>query len=161
HFTFFALDALEKLQDKIDFKALSPQQTLELARRIALEHAPHENLVRNLTETFMPYRDALKKGDRPAALKTLMDITLAENSGCYAFRLGARFLEQYLLGAISFGGKRVTLEGPWWVAKRQEMWKRRAQADREGILYGLPQVKNPAANANDALPAKRHWWSLT
>jgi hypothetical protein len=158
HFTFFALDALAQLKDKFDVTELDPQQTLDLARRIALEHVPHENLVRALSETFAPYREALKTQTREEALKTLMEITLDEKSGPHALRLGARFLEKYLKGVVRFGEKRTILEGPWWDAKRKELEHRLAQAEEQGILYGLPQ-KQPA-NTNLAPPVKRRWWQL-
>ncbi|MEZ0223075.1 MAG: hypothetical protein ACAH83_00850 [Alphaproteobacteria bacterium] len=157
HFTFFALDALAQMQEKIDFKALTPQQTLQLARRIALEHTPHENLVRNLSDAFQPYRDTLKSHGRDTALKVLMEITLAEESGYYAFRLGAQMLEKYLQGSISVGGKKVKLEGPWWDEKRKELDQRLAKLDKEGILYGFPLVQQPA-NTNTAPAPKKSWW---
>lgn len=160
HFTFFALDALAQLQDKIDFKALTPQQTLQLARRIALEHTPHENLVRNLSEAFQPYRDTLKSHGRDTALKVLMEITLAEESGYYAFRLGAQMLDKYLKGQISVGGKKVMLEGPWWDEKRKELDQRLTKLEKDGILYGFPQVQKQPVNTNTAPAAKKSWWRI-
>ncbi|TAL27574.1 MAG: hypothetical protein EPN97_17055 [Alphaproteobacteria bacterium] len=158
HFTFFALDELEQLQDRIDFKALTPQQSLQLARRVALQHAPHENLVRNLSEAFQPYRDVLKSHGRETALKVLMQITLAEESGYYAFRLGAQMLEKYLQGSVSVGGKKVLLEGLWWDEKRKELEQRLSRLDQEGILYGFPQMQNSPANTNTAPAPKKSWW---
>jgi len=154
HFTSFTLEAFAKVKDKIDFEALTPVEALHLARRFALENAPHESLMNNLIDIFQPYRDALDSGmPRTEALKVLAEITLGPNTGYYTFKLGSIVLEQYLEGNILHGGKRLDLEGPYWDEKREEIAARYIQSAKEGILTGFPlksQKLPPASNNNDA-----------
>ncbi|MDE1152247.1 MAG: hypothetical protein PW788_06905 [Micavibrio sp.] len=154
HFTSFTLEAFGKVKDKIDFDALTPVETLHLARRFALENAPHESLMRNLLDVFQPYRDALATGmPYSDALKVLAEITLGPNTGYYTFRLGSIVLEQYLEGNIMRGGKHIDLQGPYWDEKRSEIATRYIQVSKEGILTGFPlkaAKQQPAANGNAA-----------
>jgi len=154
HFTSFTLDAFAKVQGKIDFSALTPQQSLQLARRFALEHTPHESTMRGLAEAFAPYRAASKKTpeDREAALKLLAEITLGDAvKGYYTFRLGARMLSRYLNDGVSVNGTRIQLRGDDWDRIRRAMRQRELQIARDEILAGFP-LKKPASPANNNRP---------
>ena len=60
----------------------------------------------------------------------------------------------------------IKLEGEYWDSVRQRMAERRAQLDKEGVLLGMPHLKEPrapkAANANiePPKPPKKSGWSL-
>ncbi len=150
HFTSFTLDEFAKVQEKIDFKALTPDESLHLARRFALEHTPHESLMRSLMTAFQPYRDALKANpaDRVDALKVLAEIALGDDTGYYTFKLGAKMLEPYLKGNVTIGGQRLKLEGPYWDAKRRAFALRSLQVEKEDILAGFPLKNKTPANNN-------------
>lgn len=158
HFTSFTLDEFAKVQDSIDFAALTPQQSLQLARRFALEHTPHESTMRGLAEAFAPFRDALKQNpeDREAALKVLADITLGDEvKGYYTFRLGARMLSRYLNDGVSVKGQRILLRGAEWDRIRADMRAREMKLAKQDILTGFPLKKTPAAaNANTRGPRR-------
>lgn len=150
HFTFFALDALEKMQDRIDFQALSPRETLELARRIALEHTPPDRLVFALQDIFAEYRRVRDRDGDVPALHVLADITLDDKAGYHAFKVGRAVLNRFLDGKILLGGAPCLLKGRYWDSVYSELQQRDAAIEREGLLHGFPQ-KQPV---NDNMPSR-------
>jgi hypothetical protein len=124
HFTFFALDALGQMKD-VNFHALSPRETLDLARRIAAENTPPERLVQRLQHVFRDYRDVRRNDGDVAALAMLADITLDENADRNTFRVGKAVLDRFLAGTILIGGRPCLLEGRYWDSVRGALWRHR------------------------------------
>lgn len=64
HFTSFTLEKLLDMRGHVDMARLTPQQTRDLATRIALAHTPNDLMVEKTAEAFKPFQDALRKASR-------------------------------------------------------------------------------------------------
>lgn len=150
HFTTLALDELNRIKGKVDFKAMTPAETTLLAQRVALEHVPHPDIINSVARSFHPVRQTLKRtGDHEAALRALADITLENENAFYIFRIGSRVLEPFLAGKI----QGVKLEGQHWDDVRARMDKHMQRLDAKGILIGIPlkTEKPPVKDQDNAL----------
>lgn len=150
HFTAYVIDALVEHKDKIDFKAMTPDQTRTLAWRFAAKYAPPTPVLNTLTLAFAPFRRALKENgkDFEASLKTLADITLKGVPKSHVFKTGKKILDKFLYDYMRYDGKAVELKGSYWDNVREQLKTQEFLLEQEGILAGIPRSKTPAANEN-------------
>ena len=148
HFTMLTLDEVAKIKDKLDIKNMSPQQTSDLASRLALEHTPHADVTNSIAYEFEPVRQTLKRTQNiEAAMKTLADIILDDNADYYAIKIGGRALQPFLKGEVrNADGTPYELKGAYWNSVRDEMNTKLASLDKEGLLFGMP-LKGAAPKA--------------
>ncbi|MDE1152242.1 MAG: hypothetical protein PW788_06880 [Micavibrio sp.] len=146
HFTTLAIDEIATLRDKLDITAMTPDQTIKLAQRIALEHTPHFDATDTVSAAFRPVRQAMQgSGDIDVALKMLADIALASDNAYYTFKIGSRVLKPFLNGEVrSADGTPYKLEGQYWDNVRAEMAGKTQQLKEDGILFGMPLKGQPA-----------------
>jgi len=147
HFTTLALDEIANLRDKLDIAAMTPDQTIKLAQRIALEHTPHFDATDTISAAFRPVRQAMQgTGDIETALKALADIALASDNAYYTFKIGSRVLKPFLNDEVrSADGEIYKLQGKYWDDVRAEMTAKEKQLKDDGILFGMP-LKGDADN---------------
>ncbi len=186
HFTTLSIDAMPKLLEKLDVQALTPAETAALSARVALQNTPHMEVMATVARNFRDVQKTIAQTrSLSKGLKALAEITLSddhEKSETYfTFRIGSSALQRFLDGKVNFDvetqkmlfGERVSndtgpikLEGEYWDGVRQRMADRRAQLDKEGVLLGMPHLKEPrapkAANTNvePPKPPKKSGWSL-
>ncbi len=186
HFTTLSIDAMPKLLEKLDVKALTPEETAALSARVALQNTPHIEVMATVAHNFRAVKRTIAQtGDVEEGLKALAEITLGEDHAkretYFTFRIGSSALQRFLDGKVGFDietqkllfGKQVSrdtspikLEGKYWDDVRDRMAERRAQLDKEGVLLGMPHLKEPRAakpaNTNDAPPPpkKSGGWSI-
>lgn len=186
HFTTLSIDAMPKLLEKLDVKALTPAETAALSARVALQNTPHIEVMATVAHNFRAVKRTIAQtGNVEEGLKALAEITLgddhAKRETYFTFRIGSSALQRFLDGKVGFDaetqkmlfGKQIwrdtspiKLEGRYWDDVRDRMAERRAQLDKEGVLLGMPHLKEPRAakpaNTNDAPPPpkKSGGWSL-
>lgn len=148
HFTTIALDEVSRLTDKLDIKAMTPDQTIKLAQRVALEHTPHFDATDIVGASFEPVRLVRERtGSIEASLKVLADIALASDNAYYTFKIGSRVLKPFLNDEVRDGNNQpILLKGAYWDKVRQELAERGAQLKDDGILFGMP-LKGQAPKA--------------
>jgi hypothetical protein len=151
HFTFFALEALEKMKDEIDVYSLTPRATLALARRIAVENTPPERLVRDLRHAFHDYRALRRREGIVPALEMLADAILNSEADDRLFKVGRAVLRDFLKGNITVDGKTCLLEGRYWDSVRDELRSRDAKPDRQRLPF------NQASNDNAQRRPRFRW----
>jgi hypothetical protein len=141
HFTSFALDALRPLLDKIDVKALTPQQMTDLSWNIAAKFSLPENLIQQLDAAFKTVKSKVTKGAAvEERLKPVADF-LCGDVDDHVFRAGLAYLKPYLETGTGFKGKSVDLSGDYWDMVRKTL------AEKEPKL-----VKNNAIKFPDKKP---------
>jgi hypothetical protein len=121
HFTFFALKALERLQEDIDVTKLSPRESLDLARRIAAENTPSEKFVMSLKDAFAPYRRARREGGIFEGLAVLAEMSLDRRETRAVADISTAVLAEFLDGKISIDGHPCPLRGRYWDAVRDDL----------------------------------------
>jgi hypothetical protein len=149
HFTMLAVDEIITLKDKLDIKNMTPQQTADLASRLALKHTPHADITNSIAYEFEPVRVAMERTRNiEAAMKTLADIILDDNADYYAIKIGGRALKPFLDGEVRNGkGETFELKGAYWNSVREELKTKLADLDNEGLLFGMP-LKGAAPKAD-------------
>ncbi|MDI1226061.1 MAG: hypothetical protein PSY14_00050 [bacterium] len=186
HFTTLSIDAMPKLLEKLDVQALTPAETAALSARVALQNTPHIEVMATVARNFQEVKRIIARtGDLEAALKKMAEITLSDDheraETYFTFRIGSSALQRFLDGKVGFDvetqkmlfGQQVSrdttpikLEGRYWDDVRDRMAERRAQLANEGVLLGMPHLKDPrapkAANANiePPKPPKKSGWNL-
>lgn len=183
HFTTLSIDAMPKLLEKLDVQALTPTESTALAARIALQNTPHIEVMATVAHNFRDVKRMIAQtGDVEAGLKVLAEITLdddhARRETYFTFRIGSSALQRFLDGKVGFDietqkllfGKQVSrdtsplkLEGKYWDEVRERVAERRAQLEQEGVLLGMPHLKEPrtAKPANTNTPKKNGGgWNL-
>ena len=149
HFTTLVVDEVAALKDKLDIKAMTPQQTAELAGRIALQFTPHMDVTNEAAYSFQSVRETMQYSrSLEEGLKELAKVTLAEGVEYHTFKIGARALERFLDGKISTQDGPITLEGRFWDGVRRDLDARMAKLDSEGLLLGMPLKGSKAFNDN-------------
>ncbi len=140
HFTTLAIDELAQLKDKLDIKAMTPDQTIKLAQRLSLEHTPHFDATDTISAAFRPVRQAMQQSENiETALKVLADIALASDNAYYTFKIGARVLAPFLNGEVQNGnGEKMLLKGDYWDDVREQMRDKSASLKKDGLLFGMP-----------------------
>lgn len=170
HFTTLSIDAMPKILEKLDVNALTPEQTAVLASRIALQNTPHVDVMANVAHNFRNVLPRIHKtGDLVEGLREIAEVTLASDQAYFTYKIGASALRRFLEGKVTFDHETqiqlfgevvskdtgvIRLEGQYWDDVRRRMKERAEQLDREGVLLGMPHLKNPkpAAPANDFAP---------
>ena len=180
HFTTLSIDAMPKLLEKLDVQALKPEETTALAARVALQNTPHIEVMHTVAQNFRDVRRTIARTQSlEEGLKVMAEVTLSqdhENRETYfTFRIGSSALQRFLDGKVGFDietqkmlfGEQVSrstapikLEGEYWDGVRKRMDARREQLDREGVLLGMPHLKEPrapkaAANGNEPPKPKK------
>lgn len=148
HFTMLTLDEVTKLKDTLDIKKMSPQQTSDLASRLALEHTPHADVTNSIAYEFEPVRQTMKRTRNiEAAMKTLADIVLADDADFYAIKIGGRALKPFLNGEVrNADGTPYEFKGAYWNSVKDELNAKLASIDHDGLLFGMP-LKGEAPKA--------------
>lgn len=148
HFTMLTIDEVAKLQDKLDIKNMSPQQTADLASRLALEHTPHADITNSIAYEFEAVREVMRATRNiEAAMKALADIILDDKADYYAIKIGGRALKPFLDGEVRNGkGETFELKGAYWNSVRDELKTKLDTLDKEGLLFGMP-LKGAAPKA--------------
>lgn len=149
HFTMLAVDEVATLKDKLDIKNMSPQQTADLASRLALKHTPHADITNSIAYEFEPVRVAMQRTHNiEAAMKALADIILDDGADYYAIKIGGRALKPFLDGEVRNGkGEPFELKGAYWNSVRDELNTKLASIDTDGLLFGMP-LKGAAPKAD-------------
>lgn len=159
HFTTLALDELDAVKHKIDIKAMTPDQTMKLAQRIALEHTPHFDATDIIGASFSPVRMVMERsGSVEEGLKALAGIALASDNAFYTFKIGARVLKPFLNGEVLDGRTHqpIELKGDYWDKVRQDLAAKSAQLKDDGILFGMPlKGQPPKTSMADVIPFPR------
>jgi hypothetical protein len=141
HFTTLSIDEMKPLMDKLDVKAMTPDQTVKLAQRFALAHTPHADVTNNVAKSFNPVRETLRDThDIKEALKVLADISLSSDTAYYTFKIGSRVLKAFLDGEVrnAKDNSVFELKGDYWDGVRQKIAERDLQMKDEGLLLGMP-----------------------
>lgn len=156
HFTTLAIEEINHLKDKIDFKAMTPQQMVHLATRIALEHTPHADTTNAMAMIFDPFRRALHKTqDMAKALETLAGIALANKHDYHVFKIAHCVLSTFLDGKARNDNGPLILSGPFWDQARIDLKTHADSLKAHGILMGMPVVppKAPPSTGTQFRPA--------
>jgi hypothetical protein len=160
HFTTLGIDEVTRLKDKLDIQAMTPQQTAELAGRIALAYTPHADVTNEAARSFEPVRTVLQRTHSiEAALEKLAQITLSEDASYHTFKIGARCLERFLDNKVfkSKDGEPIALNGKFWDEVRTRVSERLAAIDDHGLLHDMPLKGQASAPKNTApLPPAEH-----
>lgn len=140
HFTMLTLDEVAKLKDTLDIKNMSPQQTADLASRLALEHTPHADVTNSIAYEFEAVRKTMQRTHSiEAGMKTLAEIILDDKADYYAIKIGGRALLPFLKGEVrGADGQPYELKGAYWDSVREELNTKLDQMDKEGLLFGMP-----------------------
>jgi len=156
HFTSFTLEKVLEIKDRVDIARLTPQQTLELATRIAVTRTPNDLIVEKTAAAFKPFKDALEKGE-PQALNRLAYIVL--NTRDYGvFKWGAPVLRGYMsgrLGGTTNGRRKIAIPAadftsPYWRKVKSMLTRKEFDFAKQDMLYGMRLPANPAqASSND------------
>jgi hypothetical protein len=141
HFTTLSIDEMKPLLDKLDVKAMTPDQTVKLAQRFALAHTPHADVTNKVAQSFESVRQTMREtGNMKETLRVLAEISLASETAYYTFKIGSRVLKSFLAGEVKNGrdGTVFELKGDYWDGVRQKIAERDLQMKDEGILMGMP-----------------------
>ncbi len=144
HFTAPVLEKIIEHNETIDYAALSPQETLDLARRFALLYAPNPGLADRLENTFASFL----KGATPDQTEKLFPFATAilETPFPPVFKYGSTAISALLSGKFRWGEETVRLEGAAWDNVRKKLATRLEKFEAEGEMFGLnlPKQKRPA-----------------
>lgn len=135
HFTTFVTDEIRRRRHEIDFKALTPADTANLARRFALEFMPPAPVIKTLADTFAKIRkDHPEPEER---FKATVDLALDPKTGYHAFIIAHRLLAGFLDGRIFFK-KPLTLSQEYKDDLRRKLALREIQLEKQDILFNMP-----------------------
>ena len=137
HFTSFALEALKSLQDKIDFKALTPQQVTALSWNIAAKFSLPQNLVKHLDETFETVRSKIAKGMAVEEKLKLVADLLRDEVDYHTFKSGLAHLKPHLETGTGFKGKTLNLSGEYWDGVRKALAEKEARLAKSNVIKFL------------------------
>jgi hypothetical protein len=149
HFTTLVVDEVEALKDRLDIRAMTPQQTAELAGRIALQFTPHMDVTNEAAHSFEPVRRVMRRtGSLEAGLEKLAETVLSPDVEYHTFKIGARALQRFLDDKIVTPEGPFLLRGRFWDGVRRDLDARLDQHDREGLLLGMPLKGQTPRNDN-------------
>jgi len=141
HFTTLAIDELDRLKKKIDFKEMTPVQIKDLAMRVALNHTPHPDIINRVNMIFAPVRRTYAQTHNlEQALRTLAEITLDYKDDYHVFKIGSTVLQSFMDGKVSNNKGPLELGGPGWDQVRAEIKGQTDNLARNHILMGMPIV---------------------
>ncbi len=142
HFSTLMLEEIIKRKDTIDFKALDPQQTAELARRFAVKYTPPSSVVNNIFKKMKPVQKIYDdEPDSNKWLKELARITLDPQNDAITFTICKKILDGYLDGRTDMDGRSYSTKGAYWDNIRARLQKAEERHSREDILFNIPQMK--------------------
>lgn len=155
HFTTTMLEEIIRQKNTIDYTRLTPQQTIEVARRFATEYTPASSVVNRLYRKLKPVRDAFDRNEKSDAwLKSLARITLDPHTDSYTFRMCSKMLEGYMAGRTDAYGVSIHVSGPYWDDVRVKLKESEMKHAQEGMLFNIDAIEEgkrpprPAANQN-------------
>ena len=142
HFSTLMLEEIIKRKDTIDFKALDPQQTAELARRFAVKYTPPSSVVNNFFNKMKPVQKIYDdEPDSNKWLKELARITPDPKNDAITFTICKKILDGYLDGRTDMDGRSYSTKGAYWDNIRDRLQKAEERHGREDILFNIPQMK--------------------
>lgn len=155
HFTSFTLEKLLDIKSHVDVARLTPQQTLDLATRIALTHTPNDVTVIQTAKAFKPFQEALEKGDANA-LHKLASIVIGTKDNA-VFKWGAPVLRGYMdgtLGDTTNGKKKITVpktdfSTKYWQQVKRVLARKEFHFAQNEMLYGMNLPAPAATGSND------------
>jgi hypothetical protein len=152
HFTSAVLEHIIDDKTNIDFTALSPNETAQVARRYALFNAQHSQMVILNGKTFQSFNEKLpdiSNGDFSALRQLANELQITKNPE--EFKWGSLALRAILDGKVGFGQKRILPIGQEWMDVRKALDERDAELKETGILFGIQKPKPAAQNNKKAL----------
>lgn len=155
HFTSFTLEKLLDIKNHVDVERLTPQQTLDLATRIALTHTPNDVTVIQTAKAFKPFQEALEIGDRNA-LHRLAHIVIGTKDNA-VFKWGAPVLRGYMdgtLGDTTNGKKKIIIpktdfSSEYWQRVNRILTRKEFSFAKNEMLYGMNLPKPLVNSSND------------
>ena len=160
HFTTTMHEEIDKLKGKIDYSALSPQQTIELARRFGTAYSPSASAVNRLYTKLKPVRELFEEHPRSALwMKKLVDITLDLKNDDYTFRICKMTLEGFMDGRKDAYGASIKITGPYWDQVKKDLATMDERRKKEGIAFNLDVSLQPPPNDQIA-PGKTAFFRL-
>ena len=163
HFTSFTLEKVLETKAHVDIARLTPQQTLDLATRIAVTQTPNDLIVETTTAAFKSFKDALEKGQSNALHKLAYTVLNTRDYG--VFKWGAPVLRGYMSGALgdtTNGFKKITIPktdfaSPYWQKVSTMLTRKEFSFAKQDMLYGmnLPRPAITAQSSNDNLRKPR------
>ena len=152
HFTTFVLNELIKRRDLIDFEALTPRQTADLAGLFATKYAPSAPVIEKLYKVFEPVREA-SKTNWEEAIKKMVDITLDPTADYYTFSVGGQWLRHYLDGHFKWpNGRDPKFSEEYLSNVSTELKEREFKFAAEDILFNVPTVSEKPTPARQRRP---------
>jgi len=163
HFTSFVLDKVIEIAPSLPLARMDAQQMAALAARIAIAHTPNDQIVKNITDAFKPFQDALAQQPGDDTPYRILAQTVLETNSWEVFKWGAPVLRGYIQGTLSdmqnaenyVRVNSAPLEGPGWARVAHELAQREFAFNREQILFGLDLPEQSAAPRADVRPLKR------
>ncbi len=137
HFTAFVLDEIIKRKHTINFKALDPKQTADLAWRFAMKYLPPTPVIKALYKAFDPVKEAFNSSPE-AGLKALIDKTLNPANGYYTFKCGSDWLGRYLDERKFLNGQPINLPREYLDEVAKKLKEREFKLAEEDILFNFP-----------------------
>lgn len=155
HFTSFSLEKLLDVKNHVDIERLTPQQTLDLATRVALTHTPNDVTVIKVARAFKSFQESLAHGDANA-LHKLAHIVIGTKDNA-VFKWGAPVLRGYMNGTLgdTTNGKRKIIIPPtdfttdYWQRVSSILTRKEFSFAKHDLLYGMNLPKPLAAGCND------------
>lgn len=155
HFTSFTLEKLLDVKNHVDIERLTPQQTLDLATRIALTHTPNDTTVLKTATAFKNFQIALDSGDGDA-LHKLVHIVIGTKDNA-VFKWGAPVLRGYMngtLGDTTNGKKKIIIpktdfSSPYWRRVDRILTRKEFNFAKNEMLYGMNLPKPLVTSSND------------
>lgn len=137
HFTSFVLAEIIRRKHEIDFDKLTPQQTVELARRFAFDNLPAQPVVTELYREFRDVRDTWRRNWNNG-VKALVEKTLDPKSDYFTFRLGSLWLSRLLQERKFPDGTPIKLSAEYLDDAARRLKERELQLAKEDILFNTP-----------------------
>lgn len=157
HFTSFTLEKVLEIKEQVDVARLTPQQTLDLATRIAVTQTPNDLVVEKTAAAFKSFQDALEKGEQTALNKLAYTVLNTRDYG--VFKWGAPVLRGYMtgkLGDMTNRRQKITIPktdftAPYWQQVSRMLTRKEFAFAKQDILYGmnLPKPSITAQSSND------------
>ncbi len=155
HFSTYMLEEIIKRKDVIDFTRLSHEQTVELARRFAVEYTPPSSVVNNVVKKLKPvYKSYNESPGSNQWLKLLAEITLDPKNDYATAKLCTKILRGYLDGGPDIEGRSVRTTGAEWDNLRKSVKEAELKFAKEDILFDMPVVRKLPANQNRPGPKR-------
>lgn len=137
HYTAPVLRALLAKKDEIDFAALTPAQTSEMARSFAVAHTPTAAQVRAFCRKLKPVRELYEEDNKSDDwLELLAHVAVNKKNTPFAFGIMKETILGYLDGRKDINGGRLHApSGAYWENIRARLEEGGRQLERNGLLF--------------------------